>query len=582
MPVSLNVAYIPAGLKQNILTYRTIFTIIQPNFSLELKNMKNSAPEKKNETPADDKTRLSGIVDEILAERLRLPDTDTLFSKIKELDNSTIDYTSVLSRRFSNSSFPEQEFMLNHLFPRLKRLSLSENLNTIAQRETLAPRIIVDILHYLIRSDTIINHQLLENANKAEEIVNQLSTLPESADGLESKDGSTLFNRFCEMTPSLQLGIIVELLHFNEEKTLLLLTKIFSTKIKIAIKMIDLLGSFANKKSAHLLHQLLKVTKDKELSKNIKKTLYRFKNKGIELPAPEQIETTGREKKKVPLPSPAAYVTTIDPLGERLLLAVKPKNDQELTIVQFLISDQKGMGDLIMSTTTSKEFKNYTTKLKGEKELILVEIDLAYCHFLVKESSRKNHASGTKIPNNYFLWKKYFNEYDSNLDNAMIYSVFNAEEIRAQELLLQQSEELIEKHSFIFWLLEWKLLIDCYKEIHELENSPLVLTEQQKESRTTDIVKKTTSLFFDDNNRLVFQRRLEDTAYILWKTGKEEEAKSAFAAALAFAPGGVPSEKHPFAIKTVEKNFNFLREQAKKNKEKEEEKKSESGNIVLP
>ena len=106
MPVSPNVAYIPAGLKQNILTYRTIFTIIQPNFSLELKNMKNSAPEKNNETPADDKTRLSGIVDEILAERLRLPDTDTLFSKIKELDDSTIDYTSVLSRRFSNSSFP--------------------------------------------------------------------------------------------------------------------------------------------------------------------------------------------------------------------------------------------------------------------------------------------------------------------------------------------------------------------------------------------------------------------------------------------------------------------------------------------
>ncbi len=132
------------------------------------------------------------------------------------------------------------------------------------------------------------------------------------------------------------------------------------------------------------------------------------------------------------------------------------------------------------------------------------------------------------------------------------------------------------------WLLEWKLLIDCYKEIYELENSSLVLTEQQKESRITDIVKKTARLFFDDNNRLLFQRRLEDTAYILWKSGKEEEAKSAFAAALAFAPGGVPAEKHPFAIKTVEKNFIFLREQAQRNKEQAEEKRSESGNIVLP
>jgi hypothetical protein len=142
--------------------------------------------------------------------------------------------------------------------------------------------------------------------------------------------------------------------------------------------------------------------------------------------------------------------------------------------------------------------------------------------------------------------------------------------------LLQRSEDLVGKYPFAYWLLEWKLLIDCYKELYEMENSPIVLTDPQKESRTAEITKKTARLFFDDNNRMLFKRRLEEIAYILFKTDREEDAQSALAAALAFEPGGVASEDHPFALKTVEKNFAFLKEQSQK------EKRSDTGRIILP
>ena len=538
--------------------------------------MKKDATPKKAKSSADDKTKISKIVDAIVAECSPLPDTTNLFNKIRELENSNIDYTTLLAKRFGKSTIPEQEFMINHLFPHLKRLSLSESLNSIVQKETLAPRITIDVLHYLIRSDSMINHQLLEDTNKAEEIANQFSTLLESSNSLESHDGTTLFKKFCETPPSFQLGIVMELTHLKGEKTLPLLLKILSTKSKIAHNIIDFLGSFADKNSAHLLNQVLKETKDKELSKNIKKTLYRLKNKGIEVSPTEPDIKTKTEKKKVPLLPPTAYATTIDPLGERLILAIKPKNDQELTIFQFLTSDQKGINDLIASVTTPKDFKNYLTKIESTKEITMVEIDLDYCHFLIKESSQRNHTSGTSIPGNYFLWKKFFGEYDKNSDKATIYNLLNSDEIRSQEFLLQQSEELIDKYKFTFWLLEWKLLVNCQKEIHEIENSLLVLSEHQKDERINETVKNTSRLFFDDKNRSSFQRRLEDTAYILWKAGKTEDSKSAFAAALAFAPGGTPSEDHPFSLKTVKQNFKFLKEQTEK------EKRSDSGRIVLP
>ena len=538
--------------------------------------MKKTASKKKAATGADDKAKVSMMVDEIIAECLPLPDPTVLFSKIRDLENIPGDYTAVVSKKFSKSSIAEQDFMINHLFPHLKRLSLSESLNAVLQKETFAPRILVDILHYLIRSDTMVDNQLLERANKAEEIAIHLATLLEENASLESQDSEKLLSNFNKTSPALQLGILMELFHLKGGKILPLFLHIFKTKNAVAPKVIDFLGSRADTGAVYLLTQILTETEDKELSKGIKKTLYRLKNKGIEYATPEPPAAVPAQKEEVPLPSPTAYATTMDPLGERLILAVKPKDDQELTILQFLVSDQKGINDLIASVTTPKDFEQYLTKMSTTKDITMVEVDLAYCHLLIKESSQRNHISGTKIPPNYFLWKKFFGSYDTALEKPAMYTLLAADAIKSEAPLLKQSEKLIEKYTFTFWLLEWKLLVNAYQEINELEKSLLVLSQQQKESRTHEIVQKTAQAFFDDKNRLLFQRRLEESAYILWKTDKQDDAKSAFAAALAFAPEGVPSANHPFALKTVEKNLAFLKEQSEK------EKRSESGQIILP
>ena len=537
--------------------------------------MSKKTSRKKSESGTEDKAAVTRLVDEIVSGSSPLPDTTHLFSKIRELEDTTADYTAILSKKFSKSTIDEQLFMINHLFVHLKRLSLSEGLTSVLKKETFAPRILVDMLHYLIRSDTIVDTQLLESATKAEEIANQFSALLDSSEDPDLSEGTQLITTFQEISDSLQLGIVMELAHFKGKQILPLLLAIFRTKSKVAPKIIDFLGSCADDNAVYLLNQLLEGTEDKELSKGIKKTLYRLKNKGIEVSAPETT-TPPAQKKEAPLPPPTAYFTTMDPLGERLILAIKPKSDQELNIFQFLVSDQKGINDLIASVTTPKDFESYLAKISVAKDITMVEIDLDYCHFLIKEASNKNHASGTNLPQHFFLWKKYFGANGTQLDKAAIYTLINTEEVKSQELFLKRSEDLIGKYPFAYWLLEWKLLIDCYKELYEIENSLIVLTDPQKESRTAEIIKKTARLFFNDNNRMLFKRRLEEIAYILFKTDREEDAQSALAAALAFEPGGVASEDHPFALKTVEKNFAFLKEQSQK------EKRSDTGRIILP
>ena len=538
--------------------------------------MKNKESRNTPKPAADEKAGIAKIVEEILSGCSTLPDTTHLFSKIRELERSAIDYAAIVSRRFGKSTIAEQAFMINHLFPHLKKFSLSESLNSVVQKESFAPQILVDILHYLIRSDTIIDSNLLQSANEAEELASQLGKMLEDSTSLQSPDGVKLLTAFSALKPSFQMGIITELVQYKKDKALPLLASLMQGKSAIAPRIIDFLSSRADKTEVHLLQCLLKETKDKELSKSIKKTLYRLKNMGIEVVLHEPAAPAPPQKKRIPLPSPSAYATTIDPLGERLIVAVKSKTEQELLILQFLINDQKGINDLIASTAAQKDFTAYLNKIKATREIAMVEIDLDYCHFLITESSRKNHASGTRIPESFFLWKKMFARPERELEQAAIYMLLSAEEIRSQEFLLNQSPSLIEKYESTFWLLEWKLLVDCYKEVYEVENSLLVLSEPQKKARMNEIVQKTARLFFDDGNRLLFQRRLEEIAYIFWESGQKEDAKVAFAAALAFSPEGVSSDKHPFALQTVTKNFSFLKEQSQK------EKRSESGRIVLP
>ncbi|GEM_PF-2069165 len=538
--------------------------------------MKNKEPQKAPGPAAEEKAGIARIVDEILAGCATLPDTTILFSKIRKLEHSAIDYAAIVSRRFGKSTITEQAFMINHLFPHLKKFSLSESLNSVVQKESFAPQILLDVLHYLIRSDTIVDSNLLQSANEAEELANQLGKLLEDSKTMQTQEGARLLTAFAALKPSCQMGIIMELVHYKKDQALPLLASLMQEKSAIAHRIIDFLSSRADKTEVRLLQCLLKETRDKELSKGIKKTLYRLKNKGIEVVLHEPAAPAPPSKKRISLPSPSAYATTMDPLGERLIVAAKPKTEQDLLILQFLLSDQKGINDLIASTAAQKDFTAYLNKLKTTREISMVEIDLDYCHFLITESSRKNHASGTRIPENFFLWKKMFGRPERELERAAIYTLLSADEIRSQDFLLNQSPSLIEKHESAFWLLEWQLLLDCYKEVYEVENSLLVLSDAQKKVRENEIVQKTARLFFNDANRRLFQRRLEEIAFIFWESGQKDDAKVAFAAAMAFSPDGVPSDKHPFALQTVIKNFSFLKEQSQK------EKRSESGRIILP
>ena len=67
-----------------------------------------------------------------------------------------------------------------------------------------------------------------------------------------------------------------------------------------------------------------------------------------------------------------------------------------------------------------------------------------------------------------------------------------------------------------------------------------------------------TAGFFDEKKAFLLKERLEETAYILQKTGRTEEAALTLSAALAIEKKSIPREEHPFLQEMIRKSVNLI------------------------
>ena len=95
--------------------------------------------------------------------------------------------------------------------------------------------------------------------------------------------------------------------------------------------------------------------------------------------------------------------------------------------------------------------------------------------------------------------------------------------------------------------------------IQEAETSKLVLTPIQKEERISAKYVEAAEEVFHRERRLIYKRRLEEMAYVLYKMAREEEAMICFAGALSLREEeGIPSSRHPFLLELIKRTISSV------------------------
>jgi hypothetical protein len=344
----------------------------------------------------------------------------------------------------------------------------------------------------------------------------------------------------------------------------------------LSFSLIDALGEIPTAQTAQLLEEMMAVLRDKKAVKSIKRTLYRFKQKGLEWE-----HKTSHERPILRPPqagTPQGYVGALDSTGSRVIVIARPRPHGGTRVYFSILSDQEGIQRLEVTDLTTKGMRELVDESLSNEEFPVVEAPAGYCVYLLREAAGLSQKLDKPIPLGYEDAEQGLRDVTWDGPIPFIYQHVQEELVKDNARLLKESSALHKIPPFSSWFLHPDDVRPYAEAIKEAEKSSIVLTPQQKDERLSSLYREALEGFFPEEQRLLWKRRLEEMAYILWKQGQEKEASMAVSAAIDLKTPFSPIEPNPFCWNLLLKSLYGLLETERGELEHEEK----SSLIVTP
>ena len=354
----------------------------------------------------------------------------------------------------------------------------------------------------------------------------------------------------------------------SDEEIFQSILHLFGKDPEIDRQVVELMAAIPQVKIANLLQRMLQVTKEKKVQKIIKRSLYRLKSKGIAV-----TEILPEKKISILRPlqteSPKGFGGGFDFLGQRFLLLAIPHTGRGWTVMQGVISDTEGLIDFSGEEMARKGFKGFFEEIQGKSLFPLVEMESSYVGFLFFQAYQLSLEKKRTLPQDYLHLKNEIEGVKKVYERPLIYSFLQADEISGDDRILRRGGELFKADVINTWRIEEEEIRPYADEVWEAEASKIVLTQIQKEARFQGVYQKALSDLFTNEKRFLYQRRLEEMAYIFFKLGREEEARISLAVAIDLEKPLNTFQPDPFLFQLVIKSIFTLLKEAYEEKAKE-------------
>jgi hypothetical protein len=332
-------------------------------------------------------------------------------------------------------------------------------------------------------------------------------------------------------------------------------------------KLAELMVAIPDRMIGRLLHRMFEAIQEKKTRKIIKRSLYRLKSKGI---ATEEINTKKERSIFQPLKQDPkeGFASGIDSFGERFLWLVIPHPGRGLNVMHGIISDLEGIIDFSLMEMTRKGFRSYFEEVKEKNPFPMIEMDPSYVAFLLTQAYLLNSEKKKKSPQDYLLAKSEIEGIKKEYTKPIIYSHLQSDKIAGDDQILKRGVDLLKANNINTWMIEEEQIRTYADEVWEAEESKIVLNQAQKEVRFQGIYQKALTELFSGERKFLYQRRLEEMAYVFLKMGKEEEAKISLSVALDLEKPLNLFQPNPFLLQLVIQSiFRLLTDAYEKKKE---------------
>jgi hypothetical protein len=319
------------------------------------------------------------------------------------------------------------------------------------------------------------------------------------------------------------------------------------------LALIDALGASHQESAGRLVAAVSVSAPDKELRKAARRALHRLRSGGIDVAVP----VAASPEVSAPAPQEAfqalqALATSPDGVGSRLLwLLFERSRNSGLVLFTLAINDVVGVKDVMVDETTRRRFERHLDDWSERSERRPVELPTEYGLSLLSEALALNAESHFPVPRDLVLRRPQLGELPPPPAAALIHQHISRGQTFLMPNLLEESGGLLDAEpELIGWVFGYGEVERFAKEYRAADESRLVLTPEPRETRLERILASAIDALFTPEIRRAWRRRLEETAYILWQSGRERSARQAVAAAFAIGDTG-SLRAHPLLRQVV-------------------------------
>ena len=299
------------------------------------------------------------------------------------------------------------------------------------------------------------------------------------------------------------------------------------------VHLMAALGTLRHPAIPRLLAGLFGEARDKVRRKALKKTLHLLQTRGVAVAA----DLLPREAASLGAPRPGTIKALVSPVfgnGDSYVILEGPPGILGANFLVSRVSDTGGLSECVLLSLNRKQQTEFWEQFREQGLDQWFAPPPAYAVRLLEEAyqRRPDNDAGYRYA---ALREKIFRHWGApeaapDLEQALP-PVSSGERHR----LLEDSRKLAVDPLFHSWIPEEADIAPWLEKLAEVENSPLVLSDQQKQVRIDALLDEATRALFPAESRGDWGRRLRAMAYYLHLAGRQEDSRAALAAAADLA-----------------------------------------------
>ena len=336
-----------------------------------------------------------------------------------------------------------------------------------------------------------------------------------------------------------------------------------------------------NPHTINLLFIIREAFEQKDVQKAIKKALFSLKRKGVSIPDREDHKESSLIIKKPKRDEPTAYVSSIDRAGDRGVMIMVPIIPKGVDVGIGLVNSVDGITYFIYnrySKKRSREVKDFFFDQVGRA----IETSLSHVATILEKAYSRNGLKTGESCEDYLKLRPWILENAPLLERPAVHDFIRPEEISGEILTASRIEKLFSHALMESWVIDPEKIQPVWDEISEVENSPIIVSDGQKENRISEIKETAISQIFPDSKRLILKDELEEMAYIFFKLDEEEYAHSCLAAASTMGERVSSLRINSFIVFLLERSLEYYIDITEKESKQERGGYNSAPTIITP